>query len=102
MSLFSGVFSLPVHFQFFAVFSYCFHFAKFVHAYQTAEIETGMAEKSGWDQANMRQKLGLVWRNRKKICRIIKDYFYLLFFLLIILWVQVSQYTWRIMTPHGS
>jgi hypothetical protein len=44
-----------------------------------------MAEKSGRDQANRRQKLGLVWRNRKKISQIIKDYFYLPFFLLIIL-----------------
>ncbi len=51
---------------------------------ETAEIETGMAEKSSWDQANMRQKLGLVWRNRKKITQIIKDYFYLPFILLII------------------
>ncbi len=41
-----------------------------------------MAEKSSWDQANRRQKL---WRNRKKIGQIIKDYFYLPFFLLIIL-----------------
>ncbi len=31
------------------------------------------------------KKLGLVWRNRKKISQIIKDYFYLPFFLLIIL-----------------
>ncbi len=54
---------------------------------ETAEIETGMAEKSSWDQANRRQKPGLVWRNRKKISQIIKDYFYLPFFLLIILWV---------------
>jgi hypothetical protein len=46
---------------------------------ETAEIETGMAEKSCWDQANLRQKLGLVWRNRKKINQIIKDYFYLPF-----------------------
>jgi hypothetical protein len=46
-----------------------------------------MAEKSSWDQANRWQKLGLVWRNRKKISQIIKDYFYLPFFLLIILWV---------------
>ncbi len=53
---------------------------------ETAEINTGMAEKSSWDQANIRQKLGLVWRNRKKISQIIKDYFYLPFFLLIILW----------------
>ncbi len=34
---------------------------------ETADIETGMAEKSHWDQANRRQKLGLVCRNRKKI-----------------------------------
>jgi hypothetical protein len=52
---------------------------------ETAEIETGMAGKSSWDQANRRQKLGLVWRIRKKISQIIKDYFYLPFFLLIIL-----------------
>jgi hypothetical protein len=45
-----------------------------------------MAEKSRWDQANSRQKPGLVWRNRKKISQITKDYFYLPFFLLIILW----------------
>jgi hypothetical protein len=44
-----------------------------------------MAGKSSWDQANRRQKLGLVWRIRKKISQIIKDYFYLPFFLLIIL-----------------
>jgi hypothetical protein len=44
-----------------------------------------MAEKSSRDQAKRRQKLGLVWRNRKKISQIIKDYFYLPFFLLIIL-----------------
>jgi hypothetical protein len=51
---------------------------------ETAEIETGMAEKSRWDRANIRQKLGLVWRNRKKFSQIIKDYFYFPFFLLII------------------
>jgi hypothetical protein len=51
---------------------------------ETAESETGMAEKSRWDQANSRQKPGLVWRNRKKISQITKDYFYLPFFLLII------------------
>jgi len=55
---------------------------------ETAEIETGMAEKSSWDQANIWQKLGLVWRNRKKISQIIKDYFCLPFFLLIILWIK--------------
>jgi hypothetical protein len=34
------------------------------------------------------KNLGLVWRNRKKISQIIKDYFHLPFFLLIILWEQ--------------
>jgi hypothetical protein len=33
-----------------------------------------MAEKSRWDHANIPQKLGLVWRNRKKISQIIKDF----------------------------
>ncbi len=32
---------------------------------------------------------GMVWRNRKKISQIIKDYFHLPFFLLFILWVPV-------------
>jgi hypothetical protein len=54
---------------------------------ETAENETRMAEKSRWDQANSRQKPGLVWRNRKEISQNIKDYFYLPFFLLIILWL---------------
>ncbi len=45
-----------------------------------------MAGKSSWDQAKSRQKLGLFWRIWKKISQIIKDYFYLPFFLLIILW----------------
>jgi hypothetical protein len=53
---------------------------------QKLDFETAMAEMSSRDQANRRQKLGLVWRNRKKISQIIKDYFYLPFFLLIILW----------------
>jgi hypothetical protein len=53
---------------------------------ETAESETWVAEKSRWGQANSRQKPGLVWRNRKKISQITKDYFYLPFFLLIILW----------------
>jgi hypothetical protein len=90
MSLFSEVFSLPEHFKFFSIFSYCLHFAKFVCLLETADIETGMAEKSSWGQANIRQKLGLVWRNRKKISQIFKDYFYLPFFLLIILCLLVS------------
>jgi hypothetical protein len=28
----------------------------------------------GWDQANRGQKLGMVWRNRKKMSQIITDY----------------------------
>jgi hypothetical protein len=56
------------------------------HRTHSAEIETGMAEESRRDKANRQKKLGLVWRNRKKICQIIKDYFYLPFSLLIILW----------------
>jgi hypothetical protein len=57
----------------------------------TAENEKGMTEKSHWDQANRRQKPGLVERNRKKISQIIKDYFYLPFFLLIIVWPKLSK-----------
>ncbi len=56
-----------------------------------------MAEKSSWDQANRRQKLGLVWRNRKKISQIIKDNFYLPFFFLIILWSW-----WRLVTQQAD
>jgi hypothetical protein len=58
-----------------AIFSYCSHFAKFVCLLETAEIQTGMAEKSSWNQANIRQKLGLVWRNRKKNSQISKTTF---------------------------
>jgi hypothetical protein len=29
-----------------------------------------MAEKSSWDQANIWQKLGLVWRNRRKLAKL--------------------------------
>ncbi len=75
----------------FWIFSYCSHFAKFVCLLETAEIETGLT-KSSWDQANIRQKLGLVWRNRKKISQIFKDYFYLPFFLLIILCCNPNQF----------
>ncbi len=54
------------------------HFAKFVSLLETAEIETGMADKSSWDLTHIRQKLGLVWRSRKKISPIFKDYFFLI------------------------
>jgi hypothetical protein len=59
MYLLSDVFFRPVHFEFFAIFSYCLHFAKFFCLFETVEIETGMAEKSSWEQASIRQKLGL-------------------------------------------
>jgi hypothetical protein len=49
-----------------------------------------MAEESSWDQANMPQKLGMAWRNRKKISQIIKDCFHLPFFHLIILCLTVT------------
>ncbi len=45
---------------------------------ETAEIETGMAEKSSWDQANTWQKHDLMWRNRKTNSQIIQAYIYLL------------------------
>jgi hypothetical protein len=41
----------------------------------TAGTEIGMAEKSSWDHANIRQKLGLVWRNRKKLAKLSKTTF---------------------------
>ncbi len=85
MSLFSDVFSIPAHFELFETLLFTFCLVCLL-VKETSEIETGMAEKSSWDQAIIRQKLGLVWRNRQKIRQIIKDYFYLPFFLLIILW----------------
>jgi hypothetical protein len=59
---------------------------------ETAKIETGMAEKIQLGPGKHTAKLGLVWRNRKKISQIIKDYFYLPFFLLIILWRQYTAH----------
>ncbi len=86
MSLFSDVFYLPVllnSLQSFLLFTFC---QVCLIVKETVKIETSMAEKSSWDLANIREKQGLVWRNRKKISQIIEDYFYLPFFLLIILW----------------
>jgi hypothetical protein len=52
-----------------------------------------MAERSSpGRQANRRQKIGLVWRNRKKkISQIINAYIYLPFFILIILWGKLIE-----------
>ncbi len=74
MSLFSDVFSLPVHFDgnFLLLFTIC---QVCLLVKETAEVETGMAERSSWDQANIRRKLGLVWRNRKKISQMTKTSF---------------------------
>jgi hypothetical protein len=55
------------------------------------ETESEVAEMSSWDQANRREKFGLVWRSRKKISQIINDFIYLPFFLLIILCIYISM-----------
>jgi hypothetical protein len=57
---------------------------------------------SSWDQANRGGKLGLVWRNRKKISQIINDYLYLLFFLLIILYRAAGRRSSNIATPYAK
>jgi hypothetical protein len=48
---------------------------------------------SSWDQENRGEKLGVVWRKRKKISQIIDDYctFTYRSSLLIILWFQAMQ-----------
>jgi hypothetical protein len=62
-----------------------------------------MAEKSSGDQANIQQKLGLVWRNRKKISQLIKDYFFLPFFLLIIFWtITAKRYSLAVFEQQGA
>jgi hypothetical protein len=70
MSL-SDVFSLPLkslHLLF--LFTFC---QVCLPVKESTEIETGMAEKSSWDQANMRQKLGLAWRNiERKLAKLSK------------------------------
>jgi hypothetical protein len=58
----------------------------------TTETEYEITEMSSWGQANRGEKLGLVWRNRKKFSQIINDYFCLPFFLLIILCCIIKSY----------
>jgi hypothetical protein len=75
MSLFSDVFSISVEFesvQSSLLLKFC---QVCLIVKETAEIETGMAAKSRWDQANIRQKLGLVWRNRRKLAKLSKTTF---------------------------
>jgi hypothetical protein len=73
MSLFSDVFSLPVHFEFFAICSYCLHFVFLLKRLQRLKQEGRNVQLGPGKQT---EKTGLVWRNRKKISQIIKDYFY--------------------------
>ncbi len=63
-------FSQKQNFEFVAVFLLFTFCPVCLPVKETGEIETGMAEKSSWDQASILQKLGLVWRNRKKISQI--------------------------------
>ncbi len=51
--------------------------------------------------ANRGQKLGLVWRNRKKISQIINDYLCLPFFFLIILCLGTFQFGNTILSGTG-
>ena len=76
-TLFSDVFSLPVHFEFFAVFSYCLHFAKFV-----CLLKRLQRLKQEWQKspARTRQTYGKTRFGLEK-----KRENYLPFFLLIIL-----------------
>jgi hypothetical protein len=56
-----------------------------VWCYSSVLYLNGNARKVELGPGKLTQKHGLVWRNRNKISQIIKDYFYLPFFLLIIL-----------------
>jgi hypothetical protein len=50
MSLFSDVFSLPVHLEFVCTLLLLFTFCQvYLLVKETAEIETGIAEKSSWE-----------------------------------------------------
>ena len=62
---------------------------------ETAEIETEMAENSSWGQANLWQKLGLVWRNRKKSSQIINESFTYRSSSLLFYGVRVRGCTWK-------
>jgi hypothetical protein len=91
--LFLITFPFPtVHVEFFAIFSSCLHFAKFVcllchyschHSPPPPGPFDERLTKNRYFETGYGEKLGLVWRNRKKI---INDYLYLPFFLLFILW----------------
>jgi hypothetical protein len=77
-----------VHLLLLSLFSLMTHPPPSHRVYSLSRYLGILAEKYTWElgPANRRQKLGLVWRNRKKISQIIiNDYLCLPFFLLIIL-----------------
>jgi hypothetical protein len=57
LSLFSDAFSLPVHFEFFAIFSYCLHFAKFVCLLQ--RLQEWLKSPAGTRQTYGKNRFGL-------------------------------------------
>jgi hypothetical protein len=91
MSLFSDAFSFSIHVEFFAIFSYCLHFAKFV-----CLLKRLQRLKQDWEwqksQAGTWQTYGKnqAWFEEieRKLAKLIKDHFYLLFFRLTILCYQ--------------
>jgi hypothetical protein len=77
-----------LHVEFFAIFSYCLHFAKFVclKRLQRLKQEWQKSQAGTWQTYGKNQ----VWFEEieRKLVKLIKDYFDLLFFLLIILSYQ--------------
>jgi hypothetical protein len=63
------------------------------HPHRVYSLSRYFGRKVQLGPANRRQKLGLVWRNRKKISQIFNDYLCLPFFLLINLWPKRSILT---------
>jgi hypothetical protein len=76
MSNFSDVFSLPVHFEFFTIFSYCLHVVKFVCLLKRQQRLKQEWQKS---QAGTRQTYGknLVWFGEieRKLAKLSKTIF---------------------------
>jgi hypothetical protein len=60
--------------------------------YSTLYLPLGAKDSLGlYFKTGYGEKLGLAWRNRKKISQIINDYLYLPFFLLFILWLTTMK-----------
>jgi hypothetical protein len=61
MSLFSDVFSLPVHFEFFTIYYYCLYFAKFVCLLKRLQrlIRNGRKVQLGPDKHMAKTRFGL-------------------------------------------